>query len=350
MLLWQLAQLLLAALASACVAILVRLLLIRRTMFWYGEPALPVGLSASSVEGYLRERDAQVAPLQPEAGSSVSWNGLPQGTQADVVVLFLHGWSASVQEIAPVDLKIAKGLRAPLLRYRLTGHGIAPHERGGEAMRDTATCAALMRDAGVAFGLARRLGKRVVLLGCSTGGTLSLWLSVQPWAAPHIAQLLLIAPCVSAGRPTKQLYRLLRWPFVVLPRALITPALHRITGPTNRIRYKSVRQAACWTLAYPAEAFLNVINVFLTVEVVVDPAKILAPVIVWANPEDRTADYHFTRRWLQAAPAATLVEVDSGEEKHCITGDIQTPSTVEQIANKALDDTCSTLGRRRARW
>ena len=74
---------------------------------------------------------------------------------------------------------------------------------------------------------------------------------------------------------------------------------------------------------------------FVTVEVVVDPAKILAPVIVWANPEDRTADYHFTRRWLQAAPAATLVEVDSGEEKHCITGDIQTPSTVEQIANKA---------------
>ena len=126
-------------------------------------------------------------------------------------------------------------------------------------------------------GLARRLGKRVVLLGCSTGGTLSLWLSVQPWAAPHIAQLLLIAPCVSAGRPTKQLYRLLRWPFVVLPRALITPALHRITGPTNRIRYKSVRQAACWTLAYPAEAFLNVIGVFVTVEVVVDPAKILAP-------------------------------------------------------------------------
>ena len=88
---------------------------------------------------------------------------------------------------------------------------------------------------------------------------------MQPWAAPHIAQLLLIAPCVSAGRPTKQLYRLLRWPFVVLPRALITPALHRITGPTNRILYKSVRQAACWTLAYPAEAFLNVINVFLTV-------------------------------------------------------------------------------------
>ena len=58
---------------------------------------------------------------------------------------------------------------------------------------------------------------------------------------------------------------------------MITPALHRITGPTNRIRYKSVRQAACWTLAYPAEAFLNVIGVFVTVEVVVDPAKILAP-------------------------------------------------------------------------
>jgi len=194
---------------SMCAAILLRFLLVRREMCRAGRspPQLPSGLKASDVEGFIRRRDEQAAPLQPNAGSAVLWFDGQRETRSDVAVLFLHGWSASVQEISPVDLNIARGLQAHLLRYRLTGHGIAPHERGGDMMRDEATCRALLYDAGVAFQLAALLGKRVVLLGCSTGAVLSAWLAVQPWAAPFVAYLLLISPCFSMCRPSRQIYR-----------------------------------------------------------------------------------------------------------------------------------------------
>ena len=118
-------------------------------------------------------------------------------------------------------------------------------------MRDEATCHALLNDAGVAFQLAALLGKRVVLVGCSTGATLSAWLAVQPWAAPLVTNLLLISPCFSLLRPSRQVYRSLRWPFLLLPRALVVPALHKVTGRVNRIPYKSVAQARCRTLLTP---------------------------------------------------------------------------------------------------
>ena len=233
-----------------CAAILLRFLLLRRGMLRAGRspPQLPSGFATSEVENFIRERDEQAAPLQPDAGSAVHWFDGQRNTRTDVVVLFLHGWSASVQEISPVDLNIARGLRAHLLRYRLTGHGVAPHERGGEMMRDEASCAALLRDAMVAFQLAALLGERLVLVGCSTGATLLAWLAVQPWAAPRVTNLLLLSPCFSLLRPSRQIYRTLRWPFLLLPRALVVPALHKVTGRVNRIPYKSVAQAHCCSL------------------------------------------------------------------------------------------------------
>jgi len=350
MIVWLVLRALLVALLTVFAAILLRFLLVRRAMFRAGRspPQLPSGLTASDVEDFVRRRDEQAAPLQPDAGSAVLWFNGQRDTRTDVVLLFLHGWSASVQEISPVDLNIARGLRAHLLRYRLTGHGIAPHERGGDMMRDEATCRALLSDAGVAFQLAALLGKRVVLVGCSTGATLSAWLAVQPWAAPLVTNLLLISPCFSLLRPSRQIYRRLRWPFLLLPRAIVVPALHKVTGRVNRIPYKSVAQAQCWTLIYPTEASLNAIGVFVTAETAVDPSRLRVPVFVWACPQDPTADYRITEEWCQAVPLCCLEAVTTDNaQKHNITGDIQNPSTVECISTRALELTLGVLGEAR---
>ena len=279
MMIWLVLRAMLVVLLTVCVATLLRFVLVRREMFRAGRspPQLPAGLTASDVEDYLRRRDEQVEPLQPKAGSAVLWFDGQRDTQTGVVVLFIHGFSSSVQEISPVDLKIARGLRANLLRYRLSGHGIAPHERGGGLMRDEGTCRALLGDAATAFQLATLLGKRVVLAGCSTGATLSAWLAVQPWAAPLVTNLVLISPCFSLRRPTRRIYRCLRWPFLLLPRAVVVPALHKVTGRVHRIPYKSVAQSHCWTLTYPSEATLNAIGVFVTVETTVNLAASSTP-------------------------------------------------------------------------
>ncbi len=119
-----------------------------------------------AVERWLSEREAAAAPLQPVAASRITWSG-ERGARANVVLVFIHGWSASVQELDPCDARIAAELGATLLRFRLTGHGLKPSARGGAALLQQATRDALLSDIAQAFACARNLGDRVVLFGSS---------------------------------------------------------------------------------------------------------------------------------------------------------------------------------------
>ena len=48
---------------------------------------------------------------------------------------------------------------------------------------------------GVAYALGKLVGRRVVLLGCSTGGSLAVWLAAQPWVKNELAALILFVCC-----------------------------------------------------------------------------------------------------------------------------------------------------------
>ena len=300
-------------------------------------PKLPADLGAAGVELYLEARDARQAPLMPEAGSAVKWAKGRKGEQADLCVLFLHGWSASCSECSPVDARIAEGLGAHLMRFRLTGHGVSPHERGGLAMRDTATREALFGDAATALALASLIGKRVIVVGSSTGGTLALWLSVQPWAQPLISGVLLLAAALRLKKPSPQLYARARWAHLVLPKLLATPLIEAVVGSVYRIPYRNPRQDQCWTRVYPSSAAINAIGVFVTVETAVDPSRIVAPLISWHNPLDPTADYEFTKQFVARVPGSRWETITDSEMWHEITGDIQSPSTVDRVVMQGLD-------------
>ena len=161
-----------AAAAWALVVVLAYLLR-RREMCQidpsFSEP-LPPTLGVDGVQGFIAARDDREGPLKPGTGSEVRWAPDQQGSQAKLCVVFLHGWSASPEEICPVDAEVAASLGAHLLRFRLTGHGLEGLERCGSAMRDKASSRALRTDAATAFALGSLLGKRVVIIGCSTGG------------------------------------------------------------------------------------------------------------------------------------------------------------------------------------
>ena len=79
----------------------------------------------------------------------------------------------------------------------------------------------------------------------------------------------------------------------------------------------------------------------------VDPAQLRVPVFVWACPEDPAADYRATEAWCRSVPVCCLEAVTDTAEKHCITGDIQNPSSVEHIVRRALSLTRGVLGEAR---
>eukprot|EP00967_Tisochrysis_lutea_P141461 scaffold259911_cov34-Tisochrysis_lutea.AAC.2 len=300
---------------------------------------LPSTLRIHDIERFLAQRDEAEGPLQPGVGAEVRW-AAGEGVRTEVAVVFVHGWSTSPEEIDPVDREIAQRLGANLLRIRLSAHGLAPAERGGRALRDMATRDTLLSDAAVAFALGQLLGKRVILIGCSTGGTLAVWIAAQRWARGSLSAVVLISPgfALSIAGPA---YTLLKWPVLLMPYFASRALVHAIAGPEHHVPYVSEEQRRIVTMTYPSEAVVNLCELYTTVEVGVDVRAIGRaglPMLVFANPSDPVVSYEAMRSTL--APAANCVEfeeITNSEEPHIITGRMYSPSTITYFIDRTME-------------
>ena len=131
-------------------------------------------LTCEDVEAFVRE----TKPTTEGAAKSVTWatRGLRRPTEFAVV--YIHGWAACRQEIAPTPQLLARALGANLYCHRLSGHGRRREESApasspdGDILLREATPGRLFRDALEALRVGRALGDRVILVGVSTGAAL----------------------------------------------------------------------------------------------------------------------------------------------------------------------------------
>ena len=281
-------------LAVLCIAIaylvLKRLLLLRPLSEFELLPH-DIPCTEARVESWLRERDQREAPLQPGAESAVQWARAP-GVATELCIVSLHGWGACPRELSPVPERLAGELGANLLRFRYTAHGLQPTERGGEAMLAQQNATVLRADAATAFSLGALLGKRVVLLGCSTGGSLSLWLAAQPWTARALAGLVLVSPGLRLTMPAL-LWEVMSWVVVLLPPPAARAVLRAANGGPHKepkIRPppgpRADALAMYWTRRYPIGAALHPITTFRLISASVPFERIGVPVLSLGNPRD----------------------------------------------------------------
>ncbi|WP_316734848.1 alpha/beta hydrolase [Pedobacter aquatilis] len=109
--------------------------------------------------------------------------------QTEYAIVYLHGFSASKTEGNPVHLNLAKKLKANLYLSRLADHGIdtiAPLQHF--------TADGLWNTSKQALAIGKKLGKKVILIGTSTGGTAALKLAAT---YPGINSLILLSPNVA---------------------------------------------------------------------------------------------------------------------------------------------------------
>ena len=113
--------------------------------------------------------------------------------QTDYSVVYLHGFSASQGEGAPVHTDFARKFGCNLYLARLAEHGIDTTEPMVNFTVDRVWHSALE-----AYAIGRKLGKKVILIGTSTGGTLALKLAAE---YPDIAALILLSPNIALRDP-----------------------------------------------------------------------------------------------------------------------------------------------------
>ncbi|MEN9382249.1 MAG: hypothetical protein RI940_1132 [Bacteroidota bacterium] len=115
----------------------------------------------------------------------------------EYAIVYLHGFSASQMEGAPVHENIAKAFHCNLFLARQAEHGIDTTE---DLLNLTAE--KYWESAKFAYAIGKKLGKKVIIMSTSTGGTLSLQLAAT---YPEIVGLVMYSPNIEINNPAAPL-------------------------------------------------------------------------------------------------------------------------------------------------
>ena len=155
-------------------------------------PAIPA--DPGLLEQYVRNGESK-HKLKPNNEARITWYNDSTKQKTDYAVVYLHGFGASQEEGDPVHYSFAKKFGCNLYLSRLAEHGIDTTEPLLNYTADK-----VWNSAKEAFAIGKQLGKKVILIGCSTGGTLALKLAVE--YPDDIAGLLLFSPNIEINNPT----------------------------------------------------------------------------------------------------------------------------------------------------
>ena len=159
------------------------------------ESPVSVPSDLMSLERWITEKENALGNVRSGNASQIIFNdSVPKKTKFSV--LYLHGFTASGREGEPVHRDIAKALGANLYIPRLYGHGLEETEPMlGFNNED------FWESGKEALAVAKQLGEKVIVLGTSHGGSLSLSLATDP----DIAALCLFGPNIAVYDPKAKL-------------------------------------------------------------------------------------------------------------------------------------------------
>lgn len=152
-----------------------------------GLPDLTFGVDEAQEAVRARERDA--GPLKPDNHARIIWNPDYRHQKAPCSIVYIHGFSASYGEGAPVHERLARDHGCHLYVSRLHGHGLRTDEPLKQMQPDS-----LVADAARALAIGGLLGEEVIVIGTSMGGTLALHLASEYRDA--VDRLILLAPLI----------------------------------------------------------------------------------------------------------------------------------------------------------
>lgn len=170
-------------------------------LYWVGpNPADPVYTndlpvlsdSPQQLEMYVAEQEKK-HPIKPDNQARIVWNNDSLKNTTEYALVYLHGFSASQEEGNPVHRNLAKAFGCNLYLARLAEHGIDT----SDALLNY-TAEGLWQTAKEAYAIGKKLGKKVILMGTSTGGTVALQLAA---AFPEIAGIILYSPNIAINDP-----------------------------------------------------------------------------------------------------------------------------------------------------
>ena len=300
--------------------------------FWVFGPREPADLTArfdpaafgGDLDAYFAAQEARFDDLTPGVEKRVVWAGAA-GDRTPLSLVYLHGFSATSEELRPVPDRVAAGLGANLVFTRLAGHG-----RPGAALAE-ATVADWMADTAEALEAGRATGERVLVIATSTGGTLAAAAAQDAGLMRDVAGIVFVSPNFGLNTP---LAPLLTWPAA---RHWLPP----IVGETRAWVPLNDAQGRFWTTEYPSVAVLPTAALVRAVGKL-DPGAALVPAFFLFAPDDRIVRADLTERVAAAwGGPMRVMRVTPGPgddpDAHVIAGDIVSPGLTDAVTAAITD-------------
>jgi alpha-beta hydrolase superfamily lysophospholipase len=275
----------------------------------------------NELDNWLAQNEAKVSGLKPGTAKGIVWaHADKQATEWAVV--YVHGFSASRLETAPVADDLAKALGANVFYTRLTGHGLP-----GEAMGE-ATAQDWLADTLEAVRIGKTLGRKVLLISCSTGSTLATWLATSPDAAMVDAHVF-ISPNFGLKNKASELVNG-HWGHKIA---------YAVTGPKVVSKSDNPRDAEGWTQSYPTKALFPMLALVKKVRDS-DLGNFKTPVLVLYSEKDETVDPTETKeavaRFGSVQKILTPVDFSQSKGQHVLASEIRDPQAVTPMVEAIL--------------
>jgi esterase/lipase len=261
-------------------------------------------------------------PIIPGAEKHIHWFAGRKGSKSPCSVVYLHGFSATRQEIAPVAAMIADDLQANLFETRLLGHGLSDKALVDVRAEDW------LADAAEALAIGAKIGQRIILMGTSTGATLALAMAGQP-SFEHVAALILVSPNFA---PRDAAAKYLTWPGG--PQlAYLVAGTTRSWTPANEL------QKRYWSTTYPMDAVVEMMRLVKYVRGEL-PQRLEQSLLMIYSPADNVVD---TGQIISAysqidSPQKELIRIPTSGDpsNHVLAGDILSPQNNQAVADDVV--------------
>jgi len=275
------------------------------------------------LEGWINNQEAQFNNIKKDNEKKIVWAN-PSKLKTPWSVVYVHGFSASRLETAPLAEMVAEKLKANVFYTRLTGHGLEDKDRLGEATPND-----WVDDYRQALEVGERLGEKVLVISCSTGSTIALLSSEfkGTTSAPSPQAHVFISP--NLGPKDKR------------AEIILAPWGERmadwIEGPVHHTSSSQTDDSQGWYKDYPTKSLFPMMHL---VKLARDShlENFTSPLLVLYSERDQVVDVGEIKKAFNAIGSntkqLTRIDYSDSENQHVLAGRIKAPKALAPLSQE----------------
>ena len=275
-----------------------------------------------NIDEYLIKSEQQFSDIRQGVSKKIIWAN-KKNTKTPISIVYIHGFTASSEEVRPLPDLIAKDINANLYYTRLSGHGRTSNAMGNSSIQNW------MNDLHEAIEIGSRIGKKVIILSSSTGGTISVTSALNKKLSSKILGYIFISPNFGINN---KFANLISWPFSEY-------WLQLILGKTMKHSPRNENNKKYWTMSYPTNALIPMARLVNEVNNK-DFSNIKKPALFYFSMEDKVVNPLKIKKFISGwggKSTTEIIKLSKNDDKysHVLAGYIISPNQT-QHARKTM--------------